>query len=112
MVSGDEYNTGVAIMISKSIEKGTMVWHEAFGSGRFIRFTHRDIYNEFAYVQFKDETHIINRKRLTEDIKASQRVYQCNSCKYERTTNNVLISGIQCEKCHHGRFEFIKKIKK
>ncbi len=54
----------------------------------------------------------LNGKRIpystsTSDIK-KLRLYRCRKCGYENTTDNVLVSGIRCEKCKNGTFDFIK----
>lgn len=51
-------------MIPKSTPPGTIVFHEAYGLGKFVRFRIPD--PDSAIVQFEDETHIIHRRHLTE----------------------------------------------
>ena len=56
------------IMIRKSIEIGTKVWHELFGIGTFMGFeTKKGLYNGFAFVEFETSRRLLmHRKMLTE----------------------------------------------
>jgi hypothetical protein len=50
-------------MISRNIQKGATVWHEALGFGVFHSLT---VNSDFANIVFDDGRHTIHRKRLTE----------------------------------------------
>ena len=57
------------IMIRKSIEIGTKVWHELFGIGTFMGFeTKKGLYNGFAFVEFETfpRRQLMHPKMLTE----------------------------------------------
>jgi len=51
-------------MISKSIKKGTLVFNEVYGFGRFVCFQSEG--SELAIIQFEDEVTRIHRKQLNE----------------------------------------------
>lgn len=57
------------IMIRKSIEIGTKVWHELFGIGTFMGFeTKKGLYNGFAFVEFETSRRLLMHPKMLTEI--------------------------------------------